>query len=173
MANRGVAKPIILDETGLVCAEAFLKCLPPPDYFYDDQADYLIRLFVRNLTLKITSTIWFTLEGPGWRYGGLYYDTHTTPKPAHDAMTFLTTELAGAIYVAPVKYYAGVSEEIWGYELRSSAKKIWVLGVSGSQGYNITLPPGWLKVYNKYGANVNPSGNQVFVKSPIYVEIAP
>ncbi len=124
------------------------------------------------MTLEIDSTIWFTLEGPGWRHGGLFFDTQTTPKPAHDAMTFLTTELAGAAYVQPVNQYAGV----WGYELKSSTKKIWVLGVHSSTGYTITLPTGpngWLKVYNKYGATVNPSDNQVFVKSPIYVEFAP
>lgn len=165
----GVDKPIILNEAGLVCAEWFLACMPPPAYFYEDQADYLVRLFVRNMSLNITSTIWFTLEGPGWRYAGLYYDTQTTPKPAHDAMTFLTTELAGAAYVAPVNQYPGV----WGYELRSSTKKIWVLGVSGPTGYTVALPAGVLKVYNKYGATVHPSGNQVFVKSPIYVEFAP
>jgi len=169
MTGFGVNKPIILNEAGLVCAEWFSACMPPPANFYEEQADYLVKLFVRNMSLNITSTIWFTLEGPGWRYAGLFYDTQTTPKPAHDAMTFLTTELAGAAYVAPVNQYTGK----WGYELRSSTKKIWVLGASGPTGSTITLPPGWLKVYNKYGATVNPSGNQVFVKSPIYVEFAP
>jgi hypothetical protein len=172
MTSFGVDKPIILNEAGLVCPPWVAVCSSPPAQFYQDQADYLVRLFVRSISMNLSSTIWFTLEGPGWRYAGLFYDTQTTPKPAHDAMTFLTTELAGATYFGTVNQYTGV----WGYEFRSNTKKIWVLGVPGSTGYTITLPSGpngWLKVYNKYGAPVNPINNQVHVKSPIYVEFAP
>jgi hypothetical protein len=84
-------------------------------------------------------------------------------------MSFLTTELAGASYVATLNQYAGV----WGYEFLSSTKRIWVLGLPDSTGVTITLPAGWQHVYNKYGAVITPNGNQVFVQSPLYVEFAP
>jgi hypothetical protein len=170
LAKYGVSKPLILDEGGLICHTSFqLLCNPPSAKFYQDQADYLVKMYVRNISLDIVATIWFTLEGPGWHYGGLYYDTITTPKPAYYALSYLTRELNGAAYVGQVNQYPGV----WGYEFSTATKRIWVLGVSGLNGYTITLPAGWQAVYDKYGAAVTPNNNQVYVKSPLYVEFAP
>jgi hypothetical protein len=187
MANHNVSKPLILNEAALVCPNdwfSFPECsLPPlnrpPDYFYQDQADYLVKLFVRNIAYDVAATIWFTLEGPGWRHGGLYYDTQTYPTPAYNALDFLSAELYGASYVGTVNQYpASQYPDLWGYEFKTKAKRIWVLGVIGSTGYFITLPPGVQKVYSKSGADVTPvtppNGQiQIYLKSPIYVEFAP
>jgi hypothetical protein len=171
MANYGINKPVIMDEGGLICNDKWYPalCTSPSAQFYEDQADYLVKLFARDVSLGVVSTIWFTLEGPGWYYGGLFYDTNSTPKPAYKAMTFMNHELSGASYVSTINQYSGV----WGYEFLSATKRIWILGVNGSSGVTVPLPAGWQHVYDKYGATVNPNGNQVLVKSPLYIELIP
>ena len=50
---------------------------------------------------------WYTLDGPGWRNGGLL-DSNGDPRPSYTAYQVLTQQLINADYPTPVDYGAGL-----------------------------------------------------------------
>jgi hypothetical protein len=169
MANNGVAKPVMHTEGSLICpASNGVDCNPPNETFFQAQADYVVWLYVRNWAAGVKGTIWYQFDGPGWRFGSLL-DENQNPKPAYYALDFLTQELKGAAYIAPVTQFAPLR----GYEFKTAAKKIWVLWSPDASQYTITLPGGVTGVFDKYGAEITPAGTDINIKSPIYIEFAP
>lgn len=168
MASYGVDKPLILTEGALTCPEWSSLCNPPGSDFYEAQADYVVWLFVRNWANGLLGTTWYTLEGPGYRYSGLL-DADQEPRPAYDAFAFLTDELDGASYTDAVTQHPALR----GYEFMASGKRIWVLWAPDEQPHTITLPAGVLGVYDKYGNDITPTGDELEVNHPVYVEISP
>ncbi len=168
MSAYGVDKPLMHTEGGLLCHENSPFCNPPQPEFFQQQADYVVWLFVRNWAQGLHATIWYHFEGSGWRHSGLL-DENQQSKPAYDALKFLSQELDGAKYEKAVTRYSGLRA----YEFSAPGKRIWVLWAPDEQPHPITLPAGANKVYDKYGVPVAPVGGKVTVKSPIYVELAP
>jgi len=171
LANNGLNKPIMHTEGSLICPEGNgADCNPPSAAFFQAQADYVVWLYVRNWVAGLKGTIWYQFNGPGWRNGGLL-DENQDPRPAYYALDFLTQELKGATYVAPIAHPQ--FPPLVGYEFKTSTKKIWVLWSPDAGTYAIQLPGGVLHVLDKYGADITPAGSDINVKSPIYVEFAP
>ena len=169
LAINGVTKPVMHTEGSLICPDGnSVDCNPPGEAFFQAQADYVVWLYVRNWAAGLKGTIWYQFNGPGWRNGGML-DENQDPRPAYYALDFLTKELKGATYVAPVAQFPSLV----GYEFKTAAKKIWVLWSPDAGQYSIQLPGGVLHVYDKYGTDITAAGSEVNVKSPIYVEFAP
>jgi hypothetical protein len=120
---------------------------------------------VRNLAEGVVGTVWYQFEGPGWRYGGLL-DGGQSPKPAYDALKFITVELDSADYIGRVDQ----SVNIVGYKFRSDLKTIWVLWSPNGNSYPVTLPGNFKRVLEKDGSERIIINNQTEVSSPIYVE---
>lgn len=166
MGRYGIDKPIFHTEGSLICPEQnTTDCAPPGAAFYEAQADYVVWLYARNLAEGIIGTIWYQFEGPGWRYGGLLDDAQN-PRPAYDALKFITEELDSASYTGLVTQFPNLK----GYEFKSDVKKIWVLWAPDQKPYTITLPSSINHVYDKYGVEIILSNYQVTVNSPIYAE---
>ena len=162
----GVNKPIFHTEGALLCPEHDIaNCDPPNSQFYESQADYVVWLFVRNWANGMKATIWYELQGPGWRYGGLL-DAAQAPKPAYNALNFLTQELESASYSGRVLQNTSVA----GYEFTTNDKKIWVLWSPDENPHTINLPATATKAFDKYGGLIPLSGNQITVNTPLYVE---
>jgi hypothetical protein len=173
MARYGVDKPLFHSEGSLLCPESYPKICGyptpgPGQDFYEAQADYAVWLFVRDWANGIWGTSWFQFEGPGWRYNSLL-DGDGNPKPSYYAFQFLTNELGRAVYSQQIGQYPNVRV----YEFRTSSKRIWVMWSPDDQYQAIDLPAGVTKVFDKYGNLVSLDSNQVTVKSPLYVEMAP
>jgi hypothetical protein len=169
LSSYSVSKPLMHTEGSLMCPEwNTSQCNPPTNIFYETQADYVVWLYVRNLAAGVESTIWYSFEDPGWRFCGLL-DEQGQPKPAYNAFKFLTQELKSANYVGAVTQYP----ELRGYEFSVPGKWIWVLWAPDEQPHPITLPLGTKLVYDKYGNNITPTGSDITVNHPIYVEINP
>ena len=164
----GVEKPLIHSEGSLNCPEWELFCNPPGTEFYEAQADYVPRLFVRNWANGILGTVWYQFEGPSWRYSGLL-DDNQQPKPAYQALDFLTEELKGAAYTGEVTQYEGLRA----YEFQTNAKVVWVMWSPDEVERTIQLPDSTAQVYDKYGKALAHENNQISVKSPVYVEMNP
>ena len=168
MATYDVDKPLMHTEGGLLCHPNSPFCNPPEPEFYQQQADYVIWLFVRNWAQGLKATIWYHFEDAGWRYSGLL-DENQQPKPAYDALKFLAQELDGATYEKAITRYPGLRA----YEFSASGKKVWVLWSPDEQPQVISLPENADKAYDKYGMSLTPVEGEVTVKSPIYVELTP
>ena len=152
-----------------MCAEYNpTDCEEPGEMFYDVQADYAVRMFVRNWANDIEGTIWYQFEGPGWRYAGLL-DEDQNPKPVYEALLFLTSVLAQTSYIGEVSQFEGIQ----GYEFRSPEKRIWVLWSPEQVDTLIQIPDNINAVYDKFGEEVPLSENELVVNSPLYLELNP
>jgi hypothetical protein len=169
MANYGVDKPLILTEGSLICPEWNAEdCNPPTAAFYEAQADYVAWLYVRNWAEGLLGTVWYKFEGPGWRYGSLL-DDNQNPRPAYKALNFIIGELKSATYSGQVTEYEGLRV----YEFTAPSKKIWVMWAPDEQPHNVQLPGNVTRIYDKYGNILSAPENQLSVKSPVYIELAP
>jgi hypothetical protein len=169
MAEYNVDKQIFLTEGSLICPEQnLIDCDPPGDDFYQAQANYVVRLNVRSWANNLAGSVWYQFEGPGWRYGGLL-DDDQNPKPAFEAMEFLTEELSGTQFSGIVMDY----ENLESYEFISNEKIIWVLWSTDEIDTQIQLPGNTSVVYNKFGEDITPDSTDITVNDPIYVELEP
>jgi len=94
MASYGVDKPLLMNEGGLLCYPGSTHC--PGDKFHHAQAAYAIKLYTRTWANGLLGSVWYTLNGPGWREGGLM--DGSTPRPAYNAIKFFSGLLKDAQY---------------------------------------------------------------------------
>jgi hypothetical protein len=166
MLRYGVEKPLMHTEGSLIYPDSSTPGWWPPDAaFYEAQAAYVVRLYVRNSANDIRATIWFQLDGPGWRYGSLL-DDQQKPRPAYVAYKFMTRELGDAWYEGPITHYVSVE----GYAFGTPDKQIWVLWPPQQSTWNIGLPSDVTHVYNALGKEITPSGSNLTLSGPVYVE---
>ena len=127
MGAYGVQKPLFVDEVSLTCPQEFFPVLcdsdlPLFDDFLQIQASHLVRVLTRGLSEDIQGFTWYTLDGPGWRNGGLL-DISNSPRPSYVAYQVLTQQLINADYLSPVDYGTGIE----GYAFRRDTQDIQVL----------------------------------------------
>ena len=174
MAPYGVDKPLFLDETALGCSIDHWPCDPLPADFFEAQADFVVRAFARGLSESIAAFIWYTLDGPGWRSGGLL-DQDDDPQPVYYAYQQLATRLQNGSFDQAVDYGPGVEA----YRFSTRARLIDVLWSIDTISDTITVPQvEFVAAYSRDGVVLNPEpvgGNYQFVAgfSPIYVERQP
>ena len=170
MRQYGVDKPIFLTESSLICSERNIaECRPPDDLFFDKQADYLVRLFVRNWALDVAGTIWYQFEDKGWRYCGMVGADPNNPNPAYVAFDFMNEKLAGMGYTGEVPLPDGVA----GYIFEGNDRQTWVLWSQDESPQTIELPSGIFAAYNKLGQQIHLQSEQMTITSPIYLDLSP
>jgi hypothetical protein len=170
-AQFGVDKPIIMNEGGLMC---HVDDNDHPDCVSNElkaaQANYVVRLFARTWANDILGSTWYTLNGPGWRQGGLLDDSQL-PRPAYDSFRFMAQLLEGASYAGQLS-----SGSLEGYAFRneSAHREYRVYWTNDGSTVPVALPSSPSIVYDKFGNNITPGGGTVSVGfDPIYVELAP
>jgi len=173
LATHGYEKPLMFTEGGLICHP--LVCSPEPtEQFWHDQADYLPRLYTRNIAIGIEVTFWYSLEGPGWRWGSLLR-RDLSPKPAYIAYHTLTSELEGSTYVREI-VEADYDPEIQGYVFARADRTVHVIWGTDAQVRPVQVDASKIiRVLNKYGEPValTSKEDQTWLNvgfSPLYVE---
>lgn len=131
----GVEKPLFLNETGLMCPEYYYFCNPPNDAFYEMQATHIVRMFVRGLSGGVKGFIWYTLNGPGWRYTGLL-DGNVEPKPVYLAYQQLNIQLRNTQYIQPVQY----GEQFEAYAFSRGSEHVHVIWTVEDEPYGVGVP---------------------------------
>jgi len=107
MAQYGVDKPIFLNETGFGCADTAYYCDAPDERFFESQATHLVRYFARGLSENVPGFIWYTLDGPGWRFSSLL-DGSQLPRLSYTAFQVISQQLQHARYIGTVDYAEGI-----------------------------------------------------------------
>ncbi len=153
MARYGVEKPLFLDETGLGCPEYKEACNPPDAQFFDVQASHATRSFVRGIGSGIMGFIWFTLDGPGWRYTNLV-EADGTPKPVYEAYRELTEQLAQARYVQAVDHGPGLEA----YLFRKGTGRVQVVWAVEDEELTVSVPAlSYEAAYSRDGEPLTPT----------------
>jgi hypothetical protein len=112
MADYRVDKPLVLNEVSFSCPNdrygSYEWCESPAPIFFELQADMLVRMMIRILSEeRILGMSWYTLDGPGWRWGGLIRNG-TSFSPAYQAYAHLAARLENTTYVGRANYAPGV-----------------------------------------------------------------
>jgi hypothetical protein len=143
MAEYGVWKPLILNETALSCnpINAPVTCGSygdppgPVPMYYEVRASYLVRSFVRGLAEGIQGFAWYTLDGPGWRFTGLL-DSNYDPSQAYYAYQRLIIELSHATFNRVVNYDSTVEA----YAFHRGDQEIQVAWMMDDLTHTIQIP---------------------------------
>ena len=162
MREYGVDKPLIMNEGGLLCDERNSEC--PSDGFYDDQARYLPKMMARAQSLRLQGAIWYTLNGPGWRQGGLL-NRDGSPRPAYVALKQYNERLGAAQYVG-VGSAAGFESYTF-----SRADRLITLYWVNSGTRTLTVPENAVALYDYLGQPIALTATLTVDSAPIYVEI--
>lgn len=169
MARYGVEKPVFVNETSLMCISKEY-CEPPTKKFFDMQANHLVRSYVRGLSEGISGYIWYTLNGPGWRYTGLLTEAGT-PRPAYFAYKVLIRQLDQARFRSKLNY----SSAIEGYAFTKGAYDIQVVWSIEDDTHTVSIPKNkYIQAYTRDGKLVTPverNGNMEILIgfTPIYI----
>jgi hypothetical protein len=161
MVQYGVDKPLLHTEGALLLdqlgAEAFQQA----------KADYVVWLYARNWSLGVKGTIWYTLDGPGWRYGGLL-DSNQNPLPGYTALRFMTEILNDYQYNQEIL----PGNDTFGFEFRKGTSKIWVVFTPDKNARVISTPSGITAAYDPLGNAVS-YGTSITITRPTYLLINP
>lgn len=196
LTGQTIDKPIMQTEGALRCYNK-TECDAPENMqvFLQDQANYGVILFTRNLAHNVFGTMWYTIESPGWGYSSLLYSDGTA-KPVYNSIKFLNDQLAGSQFVEQKSIPPYDSRQLQVYEFLRPDKRIWVLWVAdmcwedtSSPGYpfqdceidpeveppTFTIPVGWTRVLDRDGKTIIPAGSQLSLHDnrPYYIEFAP
>jgi hypothetical protein len=159
-----INKPIMLNETSLLC---YQDCEPPSNDFLEAQAEYVVWVNVRNMATGILGTIWHTLPGPGWRNGGLL---DNGPRPAYYSFQFMAEELRNAEFVEKTNEEVGTCADLRAYKFLKGGRQIWVMWTGDEIDCDFTLPSETLRVFDIYGNDITPTGGELTIRAPVYVE---
>jgi hypothetical protein len=121
--------------------------------------------------LGLPATIWYTLDGPGWRQAGLLNEEQQ-PRPAYRAFEAMTSLLEGATFVRAVSDVSGLA----GYVLEKveGGLEIWVLWSPDGAPVPFPVPPGLKEAHDLYGAPLGPGGDNLEIGfSPVYLVVSP
>ena len=152
LAQYGVDKPLFLNEFALNCPENTSSCAAVTPEFLQIQADQLVRSVSRGLANQIRGFAWYTLDGPGWRNGGLL-DEYQDPRPSYYAYQNLIETMMGTRYLAPRNYGSGVEA----YRFRRAATNIDVLWAKEDQTLTVTFPKSkFIEARDRDGAVLTP-----------------
>ena len=163
-AQYGVHKPILMNEGGLLCYPGSRGC--PGDEFYAAQANYAIRMYSRTWASGLLGATWYTLNGPGWRDGGLL-DRSGAPRPAYTTLKFMSTLLKDAVYTGQLS--TGALE---GYAFRKGNTTFQIYWSNDSTAHDVLLPAGTHAVYNQAGQQRSPGGTSLRVGfEPVVIEV--
>ncbi len=162
----GLSKPIVMNEGGLLCYPTGVPCAESDPNFYRHQANYAVRLYLRSWANGITGVAWYTLNGPGWREGGLL-DAGQNPRPAYEALQFMAHRFSGASYAGPLS--TGILE---GYAFQLNDRTYQVYWTNDGSSVSLPLPEGTRAIYNQIGQSIDiPAGEIMVGFEPIILEI--
>lgn len=175
MAQYGVSKPLFLNETSLMCPPKISGvdtnwCDPPRADFFQMQADYLVRMFVRGLSVNLMGFIWYTVNGPGWNSVGLL-DQDGNPRPAYFAFQHLNQRIQNSHFNGSRNY----NDKVEAYTFDNGNQEIIVAWAKQDEVLSISFPGFNIsQVYDRDGNVIIPVNNSIDVGfSPVYVILNP
>jgi hypothetical protein len=161
-------KPILVTEGGLLCNGTLVCNDPlPPDDFSNDQADLVVRNYVRAIDLHVSGFMWYTLNYQPWRHNGLLW-SDGTGKPAYTAYHFMVSQIGSATYVGKLETFW---PDLRAYEFTRGSQRVWVVWSPDQTDHTIEKPAGFVEAYDKLGnrLSVPPSAQTITVNGPVYL----
>lgn len=147
LAKYGYVKPIVMNEGSLLCWRSNPQCVP--EGFREAQANYAARLYARSLAADLVTSIWFTLNGPGFQEGGML-DRNQQPLPAYNTYSYLNRLMGKASFTDRLS--TGALE---GYAFRTPETAYQIYWMNDETTAEVRLPPGTTAIYNVAGEPIS------------------
>jgi len=172
MAEYNINKPIMNNEASLLFCDyvKYPNCPTPTQDFFQAQAEYVVWLNVRNIATDILGTLWFTLPGRGWADCALL-DGSQQPRPSYESFQFMADELRNAEFIEQTNEEIATCADLRAYKFLKGGMQIWVMWTGDETDCDFTLPTGNLRVFDIYGNDITPPGEELTIRAPVYVEI--
>jgi hypothetical protein len=163
LKSYGYQKPLLLTEAALLCGNCTEKLLPG---YLQAQAAYVPRLYLRSVGLGMAATLWYTLDGPGWRQAGLL-DGDQQPRPAYQALSTMTSLVGDARYLHPLNDLPGIE----GYAFATaSGAEVWALWSRDGATLDLRVPPNFSQAVDYLGSPLPVQAGHLEVGfSPVYL----
>ena len=147
MAEYGVSKRLMLNEAALQCPDNF-NDFPfcdrrSPEFagprLQEAKANFIPQMMARTLSEGVEAILWYLLEGPGWREGGLLNPGTQTPGPAYIAYQNLIEQVAHATS-APESVGAEYGAGFEAYRFRNGSKVVDLVWSVDAQSRQLSIP---------------------------------
>jgi hypothetical protein len=178
MSRYNVNKPLFLNETGFVCPndayETQPYCVPQPvPSFFEQQANHIVRIAVRALSVDVGGIMWYTIDGPGWRNGALL-DPSGNPRTVFNTYKHLANILKGTRFVGKADY----GNAIEAYRFSDGSREVQVMWVHPGTAVASVPQSRFAAAYNRDGAPITPTpsgANSTFTVGfePIFIVLNP
>ncbi|NJP06342.1 MAG: cellulase family glycosylhydrolase [Chloroflexaceae bacterium] len=160
-------KYIVLNEGSLLCYNASPSCFQGT--FLNDQANYLVRFYMRAWASGLWGAAWYPLNDSNWHESGLM-GRRQTPRPAYSTLRFLASLDGNNLsdWLTIEQLSSGILE---GYAFRNGKREYRVYWSNNASQIDLTLPAGTRNVYNIFGHGIMP--RETFVRvgfDPIIIE---
>jgi hypothetical protein len=176
----GITKPLFMNESAFICPdiEGFREaCLNPPQAFFDEQANFVIRGYSSALAAGVEMIAWYTIEEQGWNHSGLL-DTSNIPRPVFKAYKTLIEQISGAqLPAAAVDYGEGVRG--WRFNIGNRVVDVVYTSFLYTGPKTISWPAGsHIAMYDRFGQSLTPNitdGNATYSVNlqPIFIHRKP
>ena len=168
MSKYNVNKPIFHTEVALLLPNNTTPEQIGAEAFQQAKADYVVWLYARNWSLGVKGTTWYTLNGQGWRYGGLL-DGSQNPLPAYYALKYMTETLTDYQYQQTVS----PGNDTFGFEYKRGNFRIWIVFTPDKNPRVIDLPSGFSAAFDPLGNPVATESSTITISRPTYLMINP
>jgi hypothetical protein len=177
MQTYGVSKPVFLNETAFGCPYDWTYvtwCGSPSEAFFDLQASYVVRSATRAYNENISGYIWYTINGPAYRWWGLL-DSTQSPKPVYWAYSQMIHQYRNGVLLGPVSYATGIEA----YAFDRGSDRLNVLWAIEDQTITVTVPiTDWIGAYGRGGETITPTVTETNYLlpvgfSPVYLVLHP
>jgi hypothetical protein len=158
-------KLFINTETALLCnrSDCAITDGIVRNNYENTKAYYVAVDFASAIVNKLTSRIWFDIDGV-WRYSGLLYMKN--PRPSYYAFKTAAAELGYAKYVKDVTQFPGIK----GYQFTRDNRVIWFLWSGDGRSHTLHLPRVPVLAYDSLGNTLTPSQVMMVGINPNYLE---
>ncbi len=164
LAEYGVGKAIMMNEGSLLCYDLIPNTCSSA--MYDGQATHAVRMYARSMANGLIASLWYGVDGPGWRDGGLL-DSNQNPRPAYYTIQFLAEKLTGATWVAtPAPPTLNGLES---YIFANNGRYYTIYWTNNRVPVTVNIPAG-STVYNKLGQPIGVGATYDVLWEPIIIE---
>lgn len=165
LAKYNQNKLLMNTETSFLCPEWSKQyCNPPQADFFEAQADYVPRVYARNLAAGVLETNWYAFDDTGWRYSSVI-NKSTNSSLTYQAYGVMKKYLEGTIYQGALNIHPGIE----GFDFSAGDHEVWLLWSTEDNTIFIQRPNNFVGAFDKLGNSVQLEIDQIPIRRPTYI----
>lgn len=163
MTQYQVDKPLFLDEAALL----YWGGGDPTNDFLQTQADHIVRVHLRGLSVGVQMFSWYTLHDSGWNSSGLL-NSDRSVRPAYTAYQYLISQLRDTTSITTTSDYGSAVEA---YRFTKGSQVLDVLWSKDATSDQVAIPKvAFSDAMTRDGESIDPSSSSTRVLLSVGIE---